>query len=154
MNAYANQMNHYRENQILNASPEQILIMLYDGAIRFCREAQIALEAGDLHKQAEKVSRAMAIVTEFSNTLNREVGGDIAENLDALYAFMNRELVRANLERDPSGIKTVEVLLSDLRETWVEAIDLNRQASRAVMTAATLPPADNEATRPRFVVSM
>lgn len=153
MNAYANQMNHYRENQILNATPEQILIMLYDGAIRFCREAQMAMEVGDLSKQADKISRAMAIVTEFSNTLNREVGGDIAENLDALYAFMNRELVRANLEKDPSPVKTVEVLLSDLRETWAEAIDLNRQASNPVATAPP-PPAQNDESRPRFVVSM
>lgn len=153
MNAYANQMNHYRESQILNATPEQILIMLYDGAIRFCREAQMAMEVGDLIKQADKISRAMAIVTEFSNTLNREVGGDIAENLDALYAFMNRELVRANLEKDPSPVKTVEVLLSDLRETWAEAIDLNRQASHPV-AAAVPPPAQNNENRPRFVVSM
>lgn len=153
MNAYANQMNNYRKNQILNASPEQILILLYDGAIRFCREAQLAMEVGDLGKQADKLSRAMAIVTEFSNTLNREVGGNIAEDLDALYAFMNRELVRANLEKDTAAVKTVEVLLSDLRETWVEAIDLNRQANQPG-AAAVPPPAENEENRPRFVVSM
>ncbi|MBD1401273.1 flagellar export chaperone FliS [Pelovirga terrestris] len=153
MNAYANQMNLYKNAQILNASPEQILMMLYDGAIRFCREAQVAMAAKDLRTQADKISRAMAIVTEFSNTLNREVGGEIAENLDALYAFMNRELVRANLEKDAGGVKTVEVLLSDLRETWAEAIDLNRKASHPV-AATPPPPADNDENRPRFVVSM
>lgn len=153
MNAYANQMKNYRESQILNATPEQILIMLYDGAIRFCREAQAAMEVGDLRKQAEKISRAMAIVTEFSNTLDREVGGNIAENLDALYAFMSRELVRANLEKDPSAVKIVESLLCDLRETWVEAIELNRQVSQPVATAAQ-PPVDGGENRPRFVMSM
>ena len=153
MNAYANQMNQYKNSQILNASPEQILIMLYDGAIRFCREAQVALKENDLRRQADKISRAMAIVTEFSNTLDREVGGEIAENLDALYAFMNRELVRANLEKDPAALQSVEGLLSDLRGTWAEAIALNRQAGHPAATAAA-PPANNDDNRPSFVVSM
>lgn len=151
MNAYANQMNHYKNSQILNASPEQILIMLYDGAIRFCREAQTAMEEGDLRRQAERISRAMAIVSEFSNTLDHQTGGEIAENLDALYAFMNRELVRANLEKDPTGVKTVENLLSGLRETWMEAIEVNRKAAAPVTPAQ---PAAGDEDRPRLAVSM
>jgi len=123
MNAYVNQ---YQNNQILNASPEQILILLYDGSIRFCRQAIQAMDAGDRTTQAEKISRTMAIVGEFANTLNHEVGGEIAIDLDALYAFMTRELLRANLENDRSALETVESLLSGLRITWVEAIEINR----------------------------
>ena len=84
MNAYINQ---YQNNQILNASPEQILILLYDGSIRFCRQAIHAMDAGDRTTQAEKISRAMAIVCEFSNTLDHEIGGDMAADLDALYGL-------------------------------------------------------------------
>lgn len=154
MNAYMNQnqMNRYKNSQILNASPEQILIMLYDGAIRFCREALMAMEEGDLRKQADKISRAMAIVSEFSNTLDHQAGGEIAENLDALYAFMNRELVRANLQKDSTGVKTVENLLSGLRETWVEAIEVNRKAAQPATPAQ--PPAGDDDDRPRLAVSM
>ena len=123
MNAYVNQ---YQNNSILSASPEQILIMLYDGSIRFCRQAILAMEAKDKKVQAEKVSRTMAIVSEFSNTLNHEVGGEIAGELDALYGFMMRELTRANLENDRKALETVEDLLTGLRETWVEAIEINR----------------------------
>ena len=124
MNAYVNQ---YQNSQILNASPEQILIMLYDGAIRFCRQAMHALDEGNRKVQAEKISRTMAIVCEFTNTLDHEVGGEIATNLDALYSFMTRELTRANLKNDRKALETVEDLLAGLRETWVEAIEINRQ---------------------------
>lgn len=123
MNAYVNQ---YQNNQILSASPEQILILLYDGAIRFCRQALLAMDNGDKKVQAEKISKTMAIVSEFANTLNHEVGGDIAADLDALYGFMTRELTRANLRNDRKALETVEDLLAGLRETWVEAIEINR----------------------------
>jgi len=125
MNAYVNQ---YRNNQILNASPEQILILLYDGSIRFCRQAIHAMDSGDRTVQAEKISRTMAIVSEFANTLNHEVGGDMAADLDALYGFMIRELTKANIQNDRKALETVEDLLAGLRETWVEAIEINRQS--------------------------
>ncbi|MBU1233932.1 MAG: flagellar export chaperone FliS, partial [Proteobacteria bacterium] len=89
MNPY---MNQYQNNQIQTASPEKILIMLYDGAIRFTRQAMQAMDAGDKAVQGERISRAMAIVCEFSNTLDHEIGGEIAADLDALYSFMTREL--------------------------------------------------------------
>jgi len=123
MNAYVNQ---YQNNQILNASPEQILILLYDGSIRFCRQAIHAMDAGQRTVQGEKISRAMAIVCEFSNTLNHEIGGEIAADLDALYGFMTRELTRANVQNDRKALETVADLLTGLRETWVEAIEINR----------------------------
>jgi flagellar protein FliS len=126
MNAYANQ---YQRNQVLNASPEQILVMLYDGAIRFSRQAMQALDVGDHKTQAEKISRTMAIVSEFSNTLDFEVGGQIATDLDALYSYMIRELTKANVKNDRQALETVEDLLAGLRETWVEAIEVNRQAT-------------------------
>lgn len=123
MNAYVNQ---YQNNQILNASPEQILIMLYDGAIRFCRQAMHAMDANNRVVQAEKVNRTIAIVSEFANTLDHEVGGHFAEDLDALYGYMIRELTNANVKNDRKCLETVAALLEDLRETWVEAIEINR----------------------------
>lgn len=118
MNSY---MHQYKDNQIQTASPEQILIMLYDGAIHFCRQAIQAMDADDKVVQAEKISRTMAIVCEFSNSLDHGIGGRIAAELDALYGFMIRELTRANLEGDARALETVENLLSGLRDTWIEA---------------------------------
>lgn len=127
MNAY---MNQYQQNQIDTASREQILIMLYDGAIRFCRQALDAMESGNDKLKREKISRALAIVTEFSNTLDREIGGEIAENLDALYHFMIRELTSANLQNDSEKITVVTGLLCELRETWMQAIEIARQEQK------------------------
>lgn len=128
MNAY---MNQYQNNQVLTASPEQILIMLYDGAIRFCHQAMHAMDAGDKLVQAEKISRTMAIVCEFANTLDHEIGGQIAEDLDSLYAFITRELTRANLEGDRKALETVKDLLSELREAWVEAAKIYTEERRS-----------------------
>lgn len=135
MNAY---MNQYQNNQILNATPERILIMLYDGAIRFCREAMSALEEGRHKDRGEKIGRVMAIVCEFSNTLDHEIGGEIATELDALYNFMLRELTKANVKNDLQALKTVETLLSDLRTTWVEAIEINNKTKNPQVFSGTI----------------
>ena len=78
MNAYSNQyqqQQQYQQNQIYTATPEQILIMLYDGAIRFTRQAMMAGEQGNQVQKLERISKTMAIIVEFSNTLNRVAGG-------------------------------------------------------------------------------
>ena len=122
MNAYS----QYQQNQILSATPEQILLMLYDGAIRFTRQAMYGLEEENLTIFYHGIQKSMAIITEFSNSLDREIGGEIAENLDALYHFMIRELTLANLHKDIEKLRVVEKLLVDLRATWGEAVELNR----------------------------
>ncbi len=138
MNAY---LNSYQHNQVATASREQVLIMLYDGAIRFTREATQAMAAGNRALKVEKLNRLSAIISELSATLDHEIGGEIAENLDALYGFMSRELMRGNLQNDPEPLGVVEKLLVDLRETWAQAIVIYRQelADAAGKAAATVP---------------
>ena len=121
MNAY---MNQYQNTQIQTASPEKILILLYDGAIRFCRQAMQAMDDSNKSVQNEKITRTMTIIQEFATSLDHEIGGDIATELDALYGFMLRELTRANVENNRKALETVEDLLSGLRETWVEAANI------------------------------
>lgn len=122
MNPYQN----YFENQVKTASPGQILIMLYDGAIRFLREARAAMESGDRIGRLEKTSRVVAILTELSNTLDFEKGGEIAENLDGLYWYMIRELTSANGREGTEALTVSEDILMDLRDGWVQAIEKNR----------------------------
>lgn len=127
MNSYTNGFNKYMSTQVTTASPEQILIQLYGGAIRFVRQAQESMATGERVRKLEGISRAMAIISELANTLDHEIGGEIAENLDALYHFMIRELTQANLDNDAKKLKVVEELLTDLRETWIEAIEIARK---------------------------
>jgi flagellar secretion chaperone FliS len=138
-------INQYQNNHILTASPEQILLMLYDGAIRFTRQAIHGMEEGNMSSAHHGIKKALAIITEFTNSLDHEIGGEIAENLDALYGFMIRELSLANLQKDTEKLRVVERLLVDLRATWGEAVELNKQqtlpaAAKMIERAATPQP--------------
>ncbi len=117
----------YLQNQVLMASQEQILLMLYDGAIRFCRQAIAAEETGNTTEKLEKISKTFAIITEFSNSLNHEIGGEIAADLDGLYHFMLRELNKARIDSTCDHLRNVEKLLVELRLTWGEAVEINRK---------------------------
>jgi len=132
MNAYFNQ---YQNNQVTTASPEQLLILLYDGAIRFVRQAAEAMATGERVRKLESISKALGVIAELANTLDHEVGGEIAENLDALYHFMIRELTQANLKNDAEKLKVVEDMLCGLRETWMQAIEINRQEKGGAVSA-------------------
>ena len=148
MNNY--NMNQYQQNQISTASSEQILILLYDGAIRFTRSAIAGIEEEKPELRRVGVSRAMAIITEFSNSLDHDIGGQIAEDLDSLYEFMRKELTAANINNDVEKLYVVEKLLVDLRETWVEAIEINKKEIGARL-AAEKPAAKPEAYTPLSV---
>ena len=141
MNAY---LDKYQQNQIYTATPEQILIMLYDGAIRFIRQAMMAEEQGNLAYKLERISKTMAIIIEFSNTLDHKIGGQIAEDLDGLYQFMIRELNGARKDTTGKKLKTVEGLLVDLRDTWSQAVDINRQEQEKTSSA----PQMQQSTQP------
>lgn len=134
MNAYS---NHYYNNQIMTASSEQILIMLFDGAIRFVRQAGLAIDENRLGDKAQAINKAVAIITEFSNTLDYEVGGEIALELSSLYDFMTRELSAVNAQNDVQRLGPVEKVLLDLREGFVgaAAAQLSQQNQDAVISS-------------------
>lgn len=136
-----NPYGKYQENQILSSSPEQILILLYDGAIRFTRQAISALEEANLAGFYHGITKSMAIITELSNSLDHAIGGEIAEDLDGLYNFMIRELTLANLHKDIEKLRVVEKLLVDLRGTWSEAIAINKQEQRPITQVLSIPKA-------------
>ena len=129
MNAYSNQ---YQNNQVMTASPEQILIMLYDGAIRFVRQARLAIQEDRQANKATAIGKAVAIITEFSNTLNHEIGGEIAADLSQLYDFMVRELSAVNARNDANRLDPVEKILLDLREGFAGAAEINRRGQAGV----------------------
>ncbi|MBN2644191.1 MAG: flagellar export chaperone FliS [Desulfuromonadaceae bacterium] len=124
MNAYSSQ---YQNNAILTASKEQLLIMLYDGAIRFVRQARQAILDGRRADKSYAIGRAVAIVTEFSNTLDYEAGGEIALDLSRLYDFVIRELTAVNARDNHGRLDPVEKILLDLREGFAGAAEIARK---------------------------
>ena len=119
MNPYLKQ---YQQNAVTTASPEQILIMLYDGAIQFLNKAKRAMEEHNIEETHNNIMRTERIITEFMNTLDMEIGGEVAKNLYSLYKYLNYRLVQANIKKDISMIDEVLAHLKDLKQTWEEAI--------------------------------
>ena len=116
MNPYA-RPNAYRENSIMTASPEQLVVMLYDGAGRFLRQAQGPMNDGSLQQASEKLSRAEAIIDELLATLDMDAG-EVADRLQSIYVFCKMRLIEARIERDPVRVDQVARLLAELRDAW------------------------------------
>jgi len=110
----------YLKTQVETSSPEQLVTMLYDGAIRFGEQAVDALESEDLETFCNKLGRIQAIVLELSASLDRAGGGEVAANLSALYAYVHTKLVEADIEKDPGRIGEAIHIVRELREGWVE----------------------------------
>src|SRR3954452_11638546 len=116
MNPYASTQS-YRDSAVLTASPEQLVVMLYDGAVRFLRQAEVAMNEGAYLHSYEKLGRGEAIIDELLATLNMD-SGEIAERLQAIYVFSKKCLIEARLQRDPAKVSQVVTLLGDLRDAW------------------------------------
>ncbi len=144
MNQY--NMNQYYQTQVSTASPEQILLMLYDGAIRFTRQAIAGVEDNKPEMRRYGISKSMAIVSEFAKSLDHKMGAHFAEDLDALYAFMIRELTQANLDNDIEKLKVVEKLLVDLRGTWAEAIEIQKKEMATAVAVNQVPDAQHHSS--------
>ncbi len=108
----------YLRNAVMTASPEQLHLMLYDGAIRFCRQAKEALSRKDLETSCEKLLRAQRIVVELQNGLKPEVDAALCDNMARLYSFVYKCLVDANLNRDAEAVDAALRVLEHQRETW------------------------------------
>lgn len=112
----------YRRTQIETAPPEQLILMLYDGAIRFARNARRALEAGDKQKAHTELTRAQDVVSELIGSLDMEAGGELAANLCQLYRYMYQRLVQANIRKSVEPIDEVVQLMGELRDGWYEGV--------------------------------
>ena len=116
MNPYA-RPQAYREASVMTASPEQLVVMLYDGAGRFLRQAEGSMVEGSWLQASEKLTRAEAIIDELLATLDMDAG-EIAERLQAIYVFCKTRLIEARIERDPVRVEQVARLLAELRGAW------------------------------------
>ena len=119
MNPYASPQA-YRSSSVMTASPGQLVVMLYDGAGRFLRQAELAAEEGAWRHASDRLDKADAIVDELIVTLDKDQGGEIAARLTGIYVFCKRLLIEARLERDTARIRKAASLLADLRDAWAE----------------------------------
>ncbi|MDR2491214.1 MAG: flagellar export chaperone FliS [Spirochaetaceae bacterium] len=128
--AYKNGLSAYRETRIKTAGQGQLIIMLYDAAVKQLDTAleNIQLNTGvkkdpsRIEKTGKAVLKTQEIVTELMVSLDMEAGGEIASNLFALYTWFNRELLEASITQDAKRLTVVRGMLADLRVSWHEAI--------------------------------
>ena len=118
MNPYASPQA-YRESSVLTASPEQLVVMLYDGVGRFLRQAEVLLREGGYEQAHERMNRGEAIIDELLATLDMDQG-QVAERLQAIYVYCKRCLTEARAERSPDKVSLVVRLLGELRDAWAQ----------------------------------
>jgi flagellar protein FliS len=118
-----NAYQKYKDTSIQSASREKLLLMLYEGAIRFVKRATIACDEKDIAERGVNIGKAYDIVMELSNTLNHEVGGEISKNLEQLYMFITDQLTKANVSGDRKHLDDALKVLETLYSGWVEAVE-------------------------------
>lgn len=119
MNPYLKQ---YQTTQITTASPEKLLLMLYDGAIQYSLKAKGYIEQKNIQEAHNYLLKAQAIVTEFMSSLSFEPNPELAQNLYNLYEFINYKLVQANIKQDTKMIDEALGILKTLKSAWEEAV--------------------------------
>ncbi|MGB0767225.1 MAG: flagellar export chaperone FliS [Phycisphaeraceae bacterium] len=115
--------NPYLRNQVLSAKPEELRLMLFDGAVRFLSQARKGLVAKDYDVSYTHISKAQKIVLELGNSLNRDVMPEVTDKLSALYTFIYRLLVDASTKRETQPLDEAIRLLKYERETWALMIE-------------------------------
>ena len=136
-----NPLAAYRETRVRTAGPGQLVVMLYDEAVRQCDLALGPLERAEGPKpgEIEKVNKALGkvqdIVTELQASLDFEAGGELASNLFALYVWFNSELLESNISKDGKRIRAVRILLDELRGAWTVAAAQSPSGGREAAAA-------------------
>lgn len=119
-----NTANAYKNQQIMTASPQELTLMLYNGAIRFVTESIQAIERKDMQKAHDANMRAQNIVREFMNTLDMRY--EVSKGLDQLYDYIEYRLIQGNLTKDKAQLEEAKGMLTELRDTWYQAMKLAR----------------------------
>jgi flagellar protein FliS len=104
----------------MTAPPERLVVMLYDGAVRFLYQAGAAMREDARPTALERLDRAEAIIDHLLGTLDMAAGGEIASRLEGIYVFSKRLLLEARIERDADKVDTVRGYLTELREAWAQ----------------------------------
>ncbi len=121
-----NPFEQYQRNKILTASPAELTLMLYEGAIKFCNIAIIAIEHKEIEKAHINIKKTQRIIEEFRNTLDHKY--DVADDFDRIYVYVLQRLFEANMKKDKAILEEVNVHLRSLRDTWKEVMKRCNQA--------------------------
>ena len=123
-NAYA----RYNNSKVLTASPAELTLMLYEGAIKFCNIAIIGIEQNDIQKAHTNIRKVERIIDEFRSTLDRKYA--VAEDFEKVYVYLLRRCHEANIAKDPEIMAEVVKHLRSMRDNWKEVMRINKEKSK------------------------
>jgi flagellar secretion chaperone FliS len=123
--AINNPYKAYQNNSVTTASPGELTLMLYNGSLKFINIAKKAIEEKNVEVKNTNIQKAQAIVQEMMVTLNMDI--PISNELLPLYDYINRRLMEANIKNDIAILEEAEGMLTEFRDTWKQAIQINRQ---------------------------
>lgn len=126
-----NGYDQYAKNKILTASPAELTLMLYEGAIKFCNIAEVAIEKKEIEKAHTNIMKAQRIVDELKYSLNDKY--PVAKDFENVYNYIGDVLIRANLHKDVKELEEALKQLRVMRDTWKEVMRLaGAQGSRSI----------------------
>ena len=115
----------YNNSKVMTASPAELTLMLYDGAIKFSNIAIMAIEENNIEKANKNIIKVQRIIEEFRSTLDRKY--PVAQDFDRVYVYLLRRLLEANMKKDKSILEEVNMHLRSMRDTWEEVMRINRE---------------------------
>jgi len=113
-----NGLDVYQQTAVTTQNKGRLIVMLYDGAIKFLKQAVGDLAAKDYEAKGRNIAKAQDIIVELNTVLDMDAGGEVAQNLRGLYNFMNNHLTQANVKCDTQMIQEVISLLEELNQSW------------------------------------
>src|SRR4051794_34480875 len=123
MNPQAQQAQNYLRTRVLTATPEQLQMMLFDGAVRFLEQGRISLEKKDWESSYNNISRAQRIITELISSLKHDVDPDLCGKLAGLYTYAYKKLIEANINHKVEALDEALKVMRYQRETWAMLLD-------------------------------
>ena len=121
-----NPFAEYTNNKIMTASPAEITLMLYEGAIKFCNIAIVSIEHGEIEKAHVNIKKTQRIIEEFRSTLDHKY--PVAKDFDRIYVYLLKRLFEANMKKDAAILEEVNSHLRSVRDTWKEVMKRGRQS--------------------------
>ena len=121
------QLQAYQRNQLTTTDSGTVLLMLYQGAIDSVKRARESMERGDMAEKGKHILRANDIISQFLASLDYEIGGELAQNLEGLYRYMLDQMLVANVKNEPKPLDVVASLLITLKQGWEEAVATQRK---------------------------
>lgn len=133
--AINNPYSQYKQNSINTSTPEELTLMLYNGAIKFAKLAKINMEQKNIQETNTNLIKSQNIISELNMTLKMEY--EVSKELRSLYNFIKEQLIDANIKKDPQILDSIIPIIEDMRDTWKEAMDLVKKQKIESQTVGT-----------------